>query len=453
MTLSRDTYKPTYTMITTLGDFGPWISKIILNLPVAVGVNDITTQTFNVFCQRTERADGSVLLKKAHGSDHAAPVQGYITARTAYPSDVTGKRLVQGTYVTLELPEDTLTKRINSSILASRYTNTYFRITQLKDLPGSPDPISGLVFDECTADTIPALARWHEARMEKPVDGIQMEYGYYEPDFDPTPAGPFGPAKNKPQKAALLIYLHGAGEGKGTNIEGGPTVEEGPSRAYTGNRVTALSQNPIQGYFDGAAWVLVPQCPTYWMDNGEEQLGHSNKTIYTTALKALIDEFIAAHADHIDTSRIIIAGLSNGGFMTVRMCIDYPDFFAAGLPCCAPYYQTDDTLQEVKALTKTPLWFTHSKGDELVPPTETVLPLYRELKAAGATVYMTYFDHVEDLTGVYRNPDGSPKKTFNHGVWINQFNDFCRTDIDDTNVMIDFEPVGLWEWAARQTRA
>ena len=88
------------------------------------------------------------------------------------------------------------------------------------------------------------------------------------------------------------------------------------------------------------------------MDNGVEQLGHSNQSIYSPVLKALIDEFVAEHADRIDTDRIVVAGLSNGGFMTLRLCADYPDFFAAGLPCCAPWYNATD--EDVAALAKTP---------------------------------------------------------------------------------------------------
>ena len=100
----------------------------------------------------------------------------------------------------------------------------------------------------------------------------------------------------------------------------------------------------------------------------------------------------------------------------------------------------------------TPLWFTHSKGDELVPPQQTVLPLTARLRDAGANVHLTYFSHVEDLTGRYREADGSPKKTFNHGVWIHQFNDLCYQDFDGGNVLIDGEPVGCWEWSARVSR-
>ncbi len=438
-----------YKTVTKLGDFGPWISKLVLELPEEIGVNDVSPDTFSVFCARHERT-GALLMRRERGADHDAPSVGYVAVQTAYPAIASGTRAARGTHVALELPEVRLTKRVEGGVMGSRRIENRFRVTQTAEIPGRNRPLAGMVFASCTGSICPELNGWRTDEMSEAVDGVRLSYGYYEPDFAPAPATPFGPARTKPEKAALIVYLHGAGEGKGEGLqtEGGPLVPEGPERAYTGNRVTALSQAKIQSHFDGAAWVLVPQCPTFWMDNGAEKLGHSNQSIYVRALKALIDEFVAAHADRIDTSRIVVGGLSNGGFMTLRMCRDYPGFFAAGLPCCAPWY--DATPEDVTELAKTPLWFVHSKGDELVDPKETVLPLYRALKDAGATAHVTYFDHVEDLTGAYREADGSPKKTFNHGVWIHVFNDFCRTDIDGTNVMIDREPVGMWEWAARQ---
>ena len=262
------------------------------------------------------------------------------------------------------------------------------------------------------------------------MDGIQLGYGYYEPSFSPGD----GPAP-------LIVWLHGAGEG-GDEI----------GRAYQGNRVTALSQRQIQRYFGGSAWVLVPQCPTFWMDNGTEQLGHVNESVYVRPLKALIDEFVAAHEGLVDADRIIIGGLSNGGFMTVRMCLDFPGFFAAGIAVCAPFFVENQTPENVAAIARTPLWFVHAKGDELVDPRETSLPLYARLREAGADAHMTYFDHVEDLTGVYHEADGRPLRTFSHGVWIHIYNDFCRTDLDSSNVIVDGEPVGAWEWAAGKRR-
>lgn len=333
--------------------------------------------------------------------------------------------------------------------MGSRMLDNQLHVTQLAALPGNDgEPICGLVFDTCRGDICPALKGWSNAVQKTAVNGIALEYGFFEPSFkaeDSACFNPFAPeATVVPQKAPLVVYLHGAGEGRGA------TQGEGATRAYIGNRVTAISQAQIQRYFGGFAWVLVPQSPTFWMDNGVEQLGRSNQSIYSPVLKALIDEFVAEHAERIDTDRIVVAGLSNGGFMTLRLCADYPDFFAAGLPCCAPWYNATD--EDVAALAKTPLWFTHSKGDELVSPQQTVLPLTARLRNAGANVHLTYFSHVEDLTGRYREADGSPKKTFNHGVWIHQFNDLCYQDFDGGNVLIDGEPVGCWEWSARVSR-
>ncbi len=62
----------TYATVTTLGDFGPWISKVVLDLPCTVRANDVNEHTFNIYCARHERA-GEVLMRKEHGADHAAP--------------------------------------------------------------------------------------------------------------------------------------------------------------------------------------------------------------------------------------------------------------------------------------------------------------------------------------------------------------------------------------------
>ena len=440
-------HQASYATVTRMGDFGPWISRLILTLPAPVRASEVTPALFNVFCARCERADGSVVMHAPRdGSAPAAPSQGFIPILAARPCTEDGAPANASTHVALDLPECPLTKTIEGDVLQSRFVDCRFRVTQLADLPGTDGPATGLVFDTCARNLSPQLVGWHRAQMSQPVDGIQLAYGYYEPSFEtaPSAAGHFAPKREVPRKAALIVWLHGAGEG-------GQEVE----RAYTGNRVTALSQPPIQNFFGGAAWVVVPQAPTFWMDDGHEQLGRSNESIYAAPLKALIDEFVAAHADRIDPERIVIGGLSNGGFMTVRMCADYPGFFCAGIPVCAPFFAANQTPPVVAALARTPLWFVHSKGDELVDPADTALPLYRRLREQGSEVHMTYFDHVEDLTGVYREADGSPKKTFNHGVWIHVYNDFCHTDLDGTNVLVDGEPVGVWEWAAhmRQKRS
>lgn len=431
-----------YTTVTTLGDFGPWVSKLVLDLPCEVGTGDISPAAFNVFCVRRETADGSVLMRREKGQLVARPSQGYVNVRAAYPCDERGECADRGSHVALEMGEVRLNKRIEGSVTRSRFVVNDYRVTQLAELPGLDGPVSGLVFDECSGDICPELAGWHEDVQAQEADGMRLAYGYYEPSFSASPiGGDRGEENENVEPAPLIVWLHGAGEG-------GDEV----GRAYQGNRVTALSQGPIQRSFGGAAWVLVPQCPTFWMDDGTEQLGRVNESVYARPLKALVDEFVAARPGLVDPNRIVIGGLSNGGFMTVRMCLDYPGFWAAGIPVCAPFYEENQTPEAVAAIGHTPLWFVHAKGDELVDPRETSLPLYARLRAAGAEVHMTYFDHVEDLTGVYREPDGRPKRTFNHGVWIHVYNDFCRTDLDGRNVIVDGEPVGVWEWAAGKRR-
>ncbi|HIZ45778.1 MAG TPA: prolyl oligopeptidase family serine peptidase [Candidatus Olsenella pullistercoris] len=431
----------TYRTVTTLGDFGPWVSKLLLDLPCEVRADEVSPATFNVFCTRRETKDGSVLMRSEKGAARETPSQGYAPVLRAYPCDEGGSEVPTSSRVALEMGEIRVNKRIEGGVTRSRFVRNDYRVTQVADVCRDDGPVNGLVFDECAGDVCPALDGWHESVQSKAVDGIRLEYGYYEPSFEPFRPNAFSDLVTPPERAALIVWLHGAGEGAG-----GERGEVG--RAYQGNRVTALSQRQIQSYFGGAAWVLVPQCPTFWMDDGESQLGRVNESIYVRALKELIDEFVAAHADRVDPGRIVIGGLSNGGFMTVRMCLDYPGFFSAGIAVCAPFYEENQTPEAVTALAKTPLWFVHSKGDELVDPTQTSLPLYRRLREAGAETHFTYFDHVEDLTGVYREPDGRPLRTFNHGVWTHVYNDFCRTDLDGTNVIVDGEPVGAWEWAA-----
>lgn len=104
------------------------------------------------------------------------------------------------------------------------------------------------------------------------------------------------------------------------------------------------------------------------------------------------------------------------------------------------------------AMAKTPIWFVHSKGDELVTLEETALPLYHELVKAGDEAHFTLYDHVEDLTGAYKAADGTNLRTFNHGVWIHVYHDFPTQDLDGRAVLVDGRPVSVWEWAGLQRR-
>ena len=239
----------TYRTFTTLGDFGPWVSKLILDLPCEVRTDEVSPATFNVFCTRRETADGSVLMRREKGASPdspAQPSQGYAEVLAAYPCTEKGAPLPESAHVALEMGEVRVNKRIEGSVMRSRFVVNDYRVTQLVELPGKDAPVSGLVFDECAGDVCPALAGWHEGVQEEAVDGIRLGYGYYEPSFSPFKRGWNEEPQPAPERAALIVWLHGAGEG-------GDEV----GRAYQGNRVTGLSQRQIQRYFGGSAWVLL----------------------------------------------------------------------------------------------------------------------------------------------------------------------------------------------------
>ena len=128
-------------------------------------------------------------------------------------------------------------------------------------------------------------------------------------------------------KNPLIIWLHGAGEG-GTEVD----------IALLGNDVTNLGEDKIQSYFKtdtlAGAYVLAVQTPTFWMDNGEGGQGDGmNDSIYTEVLMKTIEKYVTDNTD-IDENRIYLGGCSNGGYLTMKMALNYKDYFSSYYPVC-----------------------------------------------------------------------------------------------------------------------
>ena len=252
--------------------------------------------------------------------------------------------------------------------------------------------------------------------------------------------------KNDGAKNPLIIWLHGQGEG-GTD----------PDIALLGNDVTNLGESKIQSYFkktgaEQGAYVLAPQSPTMWMDNGSGQNNQGNaKSIYTTALKGLIDQYVQDNAD-IDSNRIYIGGCSNGGYMTMNMVLEYPSFFAAAYPICEAYSDSFITANEINSIKNVPLWFVASADDTTVKPDNFVKPTYKRLKDAGnSDVHFSFFEHV------YGEDTGSQVQYMGHWSWIYAFEDKVNKDQADSanisapstqSVTYGGKSVGLWDWLA-----
>ncbi|PGV53794.1 prolyl oligopeptidase family serine peptidase [Bacillus sp. AFS037270] len=418
-----------YMTVTEVTDYGPYITKIILPLSQSIKSEALSEDTFNVYVERRSKKTGEVIqLRKDWNSVELYPSKGYCRVTNAYTSDSEGNKTEIGSHATLELECEAI-YRLNSEIAFMQEHNVYvfcdFRITQVKEIQTNTDSISGLVYDHFGGGNMEQVKGW--VNSESSYAEMPLSFGCFSPNISRD-------------KHPLIIWLHGAGEG------GYDTTV-----AYTGNNVVNLSSEKVQRIF-GGAYVLAPQVPTMWMDDGSGEYTKSGNSMYVKALKALIDEFINLHSN-IDTNRIYIGGCSNGGFMTMRMIIDYPDFFAAAYPVCEALYDEVITEQNIQDIKNTPIWFTHAKNDVIVKPEITVIPTYERLFKAGApNVHLSYFDKVVDTSGIFKDDEGNPFEFFGHGTWIYMLKDDCVLDYDGSPVKENGTEVTLLQWLALQSK-
>ncbi|AZN41435.1 prolyl oligopeptidase family serine peptidase [Paenibacillus albus] len=418
-----------YYQITEVTDYGPFVTKLVLPMKVNVTAEAVKASCFSVYVERKDTQGEVLLLPKSwFERDVKIASKGYCAVKEAYPSCLDGVRSAEGEFVTLELkcePNGLTSTIAAASGMLNEFVISDFKVTQIAEIAANGQLLSGLEFNMYAGNTMKQTEGFLQgisSYVEEP-----LKYGYYVPQ---TGNG----------KRPLIIWLHGGGEGG-----------QDPAIAYAGNKVVNLASDTIQSKF-GGAFVLVPQSPTFWMNDGIEVLGRSGKTIYVSALKALIDEFIASNDSSIDTNRIYIGGCSNGGFMTMRMLIDYPDFFAGAYPICEALFDETISDENIKSIKHIPIWFTHAKDDNIVNPEETAVPTYNRLIEAGAKhVHFSYFDQVVDLHELFAGEEGKPYVYHGHFSWIYALNDDCRLDYNGKPVMEDGKEVTLMTWLAKQS--
>ncbi len=395
-----------YRTVTVVTDDGAKIAKLICHLPQALAIGQVHPEQFNVFVARKSPTGDVLQLPTAFFSRETAPAAGYRSVTAAYTSDETGCPVALGDWLTLELDlNDRQAGAIAQVEMKNHFVQCDYRVTQLASI-GS---VSGMVFDEFAGDLCPQTARWQNAKPGP--EGAPLQYGYFTPDA----------AGERP----LIIWLHGAGEGGND-----------PRVAYMGNNVVNLSSPEIQAYF-GGAYVLAPQTPTFWMNDGSGTYGRTSRSIYVAALKALIDGFVAEHP--IDRARIYIGGCSNGGFMTMRMLVDFPGYFAGAFPMCEAFYDENLSDGQIAQLARERIWFVHAMTDMVVSPEETSVPTYKRLMAAGAQ--NVHFNYINDRP---------PFQMVNHGCWVPGLADRVTQDFDGSGVLCGGKAVTLFQWLAQQ---
>ena len=207
--------------------------------------------------------------------------------------------------------------------------------------------------------------------LEKPITKVvKVKYLLYLPKEYGKEAG---------KKWPLVLFLHGSGE-SGDDLEK-VKVHGPPKLAAQGKEIPFI--------------ILSPQSPGGGWNN--------------EALDTLLSEVSSKYA--VDEDRIIVTGLSMGGFGTWSLAMEYPNRFAAIAPICG-----GGTPFRARRIRHIPAWVFHGAKDQAVP-LKASQDMVDALKAAGADVKFTIY------------PEAG------HDSWTEAYNDR-----------------ELWEWFAQQKR-
>lgn len=421
--------KKNYYTITEVFDFGPHITKVILDIGHSLKNVSLEKDLFKVFVKRVSVQGEEFVWPLFMGKKLDIPMEGFREITKIYVSGKDGIADEEGEFITLEMkcdPRDNLGSIIRFDGEHNVFVNCYYTITQEKPLELADEILENMIFDKDGGNRIIYGEKLVEKNFAHPE--TPLSYVCFEPE------------KEEQEKIPLIIWLHGAGEG-GTDT---PV-------AAIGNKVVSMISPEIQKYF-GKAYLLAPQCPTMWMDNGSGEYTTTGISMYTEALEGLMETFIKENTG-IDTSRIYIGGCSNGGFMTMRMLLRNPARYAAAFPVCEAMYDKAMSDADITSITDIPIWFVHAKNDPVVLPDDYVVPTYKRLLASGnKNVHFTYYDKIIDMTGQYMDKEGKPYEYIGHWAWIPVFNNECTTDFDGSAVKVDGKCVTIFEWLALQRK-
>ena len=416
-TVKKDTgsVKGTYSMHVGGYDWGCGTDSIILSLTNPVDA--VTKDTFTV-----------IETKKAYDMTQKTfplTVQDFTrTVIQAYLSDASGTKVSEPSkYVTLYLQ---CTPEEGSPFLYQFDTgrnvwNEVYELTVSRKagaaLTSGGVPVTSFVIDKKYTEksTDADVFAFHTYTTS---NGQKYKYADYKP-------------AEKTDK--LVIWLHGAGEG---GVPEGAGISD-MAVTLLGNKVVPLAGKQFQSMLGGAV-VLVPQCPTMWMDDGSGKYTKDGTSTYTESL----EEFIEWYIKKSGSKKVLLTGCSNGGFMTMNLIMHYPDVYTAAVPVCEAYnnaWITDTMLGNIK---DKPLFFIYSKDDTVVPPADNEIPVIARLQAMKSSDLHSYVsEHVTDLSGVYKGKDGNAYQYMGHWSWIYFFNN---------QAVSDGSTITVWDWMAAQ---
>ena len=352
----------------------------------------IDKDTFKVFAKGTLPKDAGIVLDDKTKSLGTFEVEreieniyvndkGNIVINLKYGKDVAGANTLS--YVTGDVSRNVL-------------MDLEYRVEQKKGIKGYKAGFyrQGKIVDE-EADKFVAA---------KSKSGVNYQY--------------FKPAnKDDGKKHPLIIWFHGNGEG------GYKDYRNNVSQKLANRGAVAFAEDKTQKIF-GGAYVVAPQADDTWYNNYSKG--------YIKSVKAMIDEF--ASENNVDKNRIYIFGASAGGYMSFRMIIEYPDYFAAfstsaaALDKAATSGGVATTTQDLMKIRNKPLWMVHAQNDPTISYENTSKRVYDVLSKYGA------------ILSSYPNVKIGETEYNGHWSWIYSLR----------NMPVNDKGEHLFEWMARQ---
>lgn len=191
----------------------------------------------------------------------------------------------------------------------------------------------------------------------------------------------FSPARGQGRGrdgAALVVWLHGGGEGG--LLTGGYDYYDNEAQLRANRGALGFATPEAQDVF-GGAYVLAPQATSAWMLDGDG---------FAPLVLEAIEEVAAAH--RIDASRIHVVGCSNGGYMSLKMVAEHPEMFASSVPICCgigprdgsgTYFISD---AELAAMT-TPTWLVAAANDTTLDPEDNTVHAHERIDGSIMSMY------------------------------------------------------------------
>ena len=352
----------------------------------------IAKDTFKVFAKGTLPKDTGIVLDEKTKSLGTFEVEreienifvndkGNIVINLKYGKDVAGANTLS--YVTGDVSRNVL-------------MDLEYRVEQKKEIKGYKAGFyrQGKIVDE-EADKFVAA---------KSKSGVNYQY------FKPV-------NKDDGKKHPLIIWFHGNGEG------GYKDYRNNVSQKLANRGAVAFAEDKTQKIF-GGAYVVAPQADDTWYNNYTKG--------YIKSVKAMIDEFVSEN--NVDKNRIYVFGASAGGYMSFRMMIEYPDYFAAfstsaaALDKAATSGGVATTTQDLMKIRNKPLWMVHAQNDPTISYENTSKRVYDVLSKYGA------------ILSSYPNVKIDGTEYNGHWSWIYSLR----------NMPVNDKGEHLFEWMAKQ---